>query len=73
MSEGEAVLIDAGLLNTMPLPEVEGDTDKDARGRVIVVGGGASAPGAAILSGLAALRAGAGKLRSEERRVGKEC
>ena len=63
MSEGEAVLIDAALLNTMPLPEVEGDTDKDARGRIIVVGGGASAPGAAILSGLAALRAGAGKLQ----------
>ena len=46
----------------MPLPQPDGDTDKEARGRVVVVGGSARVPGAPMLSGLAALRAGAGKV-----------
>lgn len=36
---------------------------KDERGRILVVGGGSSSPGAVRLAGEAALRAGAGKLR----------
>lgn len=44
---------------TLPAP---GD-DKDARGRVLLVGGSESSPGAVRLAGEAALRAGAGKLR----------
>lgn len=55
--------IDAELLRGLPLPTLAADTDKDARGRVMVVGGGAEVPGAALLSGLAALRVGAGKLQ----------
>jgi hydroxyethylthiazole kinase-like uncharacterized protein yjeF len=39
------------------------DGDKEQRGRVLVVGGGRETPGAVILAGTAALRAGAGKLQ----------
>ena len=54
--------IDATLLRRMPLPWPEQDTDKDARGKVLVAGGSATSAGAVALSGLAALRAGAGKV-----------
>jgi ADP-dependent NAD(P)H-hydrate dehydratase len=50
-------------LDGHPLPEPEEGTDKDERGAVLVVAGSAQTPGAALLSGVAALRAGAGKLK----------
>ena len=46
----------------MPLP-IPAAGDKDDRGRVLVVGGSVEVPGAALLAGTAALRAGAGKLQ----------
>lgn len=51
------------LLRSMPLPVPDRDTDKNSRGRVLVVGGSSTSPGGALLSGLAALRAGAGKVK----------
>jgi hydroxyethylthiazole kinase-like uncharacterized protein yjeF len=45
----------------MPLPDPHGG--KEQRGRVLVVGGSSRVPGAALLAGTAALRAGAGKLQ----------
>jgi len=51
------------LLQKWPLPRPAGDSDKNSRGRVLAVAGGAGSPGAAILTGVAALRAGAGKLQ----------
>ena len=63
MTAPSIVEIDEKLLKKSPLPLPGGDTDKDERGRVIVVGGSARVPGAPILSGLAALRAGAGKVQ----------
>jgi hydroxyethylthiazole kinase-like uncharacterized protein yjeF len=45
----------------LPLPGEGGD--KEERGRVLVVGGGRETPGAVLLAGEAALRAGAGKLQ----------
>jgi ADP-dependent NAD(P)H-hydrate dehydratase len=51
------------LLHSMPLPQHREGDDKDGRGRVLVIGGSVEVPGAALLSGLAALRAGAGKLQ----------
>jgi ADP-dependent NAD(P)H-hydrate dehydratase len=48
------------LLRRWPLPEA-GDS-KYGRGQVMVVGGAQRSPGAAMLSGLAALRVGAGRL-----------
>lgn len=54
--------LDAHLLRGWPLPEVAADADKEDRGRVLVIAGSREIPGAAILAGTAALRAGAGKL-----------
>ena len=51
------------LLHAWPLPMPGARGDKDARGRVLVVGGAAQMPGAVILAAVAALRAGAGKLQ----------
>jgi hydroxyethylthiazole kinase-like uncharacterized protein yjeF len=51
------------LLRRLPLPEPDAGGDKDARGRVLAVGGSAQTPGAILLGGVAALRAGAGKLQ----------
>ena len=45
-----------------PLPDPGSDADKEARGHVLVVAGSHEMPGAALLAGEAALRAGAGKL-----------
>lgn len=46
-----------------PLPQPEGETDKNARGRVLVAGSSRTVPGAIALTGEAALRAGAGKVQ----------
>jgi len=48
------------LLRDWPLPAV-GDS-KYSRGQVVIVGGAASSPGAALLAGVASLRIGAGRL-----------
>ena len=55
--------LDADLLKSFPLPPLAEDGDKEDRGRALVIGGSAEVPGAAILAGTAALRAGAGKLQ----------
>jgi hydroxyethylthiazole kinase-like uncharacterized protein yjeF len=49
------------LLRNWPLPVPPSDSDKEDRGRVLVVGGATETPGAALLAATAALRAGAGK------------
>ena len=61
MSAAENVTPD--LLRRMPLPQHRDGDDKDGRGRVLVVAGSVEVPGAALLAGTAALRAGAGKLQ----------
>lgn len=53
-------LVTATLLRGWPLP-APGE-DKYSRGSVLVVGGARATPGAALLAGTAALRAGAGKV-----------
>src|SRR4051794_21465658 len=57
------VSVTEALLRSMPLPRHEQGEDKDERGRVLVIGGSAETPGGVLLAGLAALRAGAGKLQ----------
>jgi len=52
--------VTASVLRELALPE-PGD-DKDANGRLLVVGGSTRSPGAVRLAGEAALRAGAGKV-----------
>ncbi len=64
-----AILNDASIritpdrLRGMALPHPGDGADKDGRGRVLVVGGSLEVPGALLLAGTAALRAGAGKLQ----------
>src|SRR4051794_28334631 len=58
-----AELVTADLLRSWPVPEPDEDGDKTSRGTVHVIGGAVSTPGAVMLAGLGALRAGAGKLR----------
>ncbi|PPT76754.1 NAD(P)H-hydrate dehydratase [Xanthomonas arboricola pv. populi] len=54
-------MLTAAALRSMPLPAPGGD--KEQRGRVLIVGGSMRVPGAVLLAGEAALRAGAGKLQ----------
>ena len=55
--------LDRDWLRAHPLPSFDRATDKNSRGRLLCVGGGASAPGALLLTGEAALRAGCGKVQ----------
>jgi hydroxyethylthiazole kinase-like uncharacterized protein yjeF len=55
-----ATLVTPSLLREWPLPAP--GQDKYSRGSVLVIGGARATPGAALLAGTAALRAGAGKL-----------
>lgn len=57
------LIITPALLRRMPLPQPDAGGDKEARGRVLVVGGAPEMPGAVVLAANAALRAGAGKLQ----------
>jgi len=57
-----AEVVSPTLLRAWPLPEPDENGSKHDRGTVLVVGGAASTPGAVLLAGLAALRAGAGRL-----------
>jgi hydroxyethylthiazole kinase-like uncharacterized protein yjeF len=59
----EPIDVTPELLRARPLPRLHETADKEARGRVLCVGGSAELAGALILAGTAALRAGAGKLQ----------
>jgi len=54
--------LDRAALDEHPLPPVI-DGDKHTKGRILVLAGSRSVPGAALLAAIAAMRAGAGKLR----------
>jgi ADP-dependent NAD(P)H-hydrate dehydratase len=56
-------VVTRAFLRRTPLPPLASDDDKETRGRVLVVGGSTLVPGAILLAGVAALRAGAGKLQ----------
>ncbi len=55
--------LDAEWLRDHPLPVPAEDSDKNERGRVLVLGGSLQVPGGIRLTAEAALRAGAGKVR----------
>jgi ADP-dependent NAD(P)H-hydrate dehydratase len=55
--------VTAPLLRRWPLPQPSADADKSDRGVAMVAGGSSEIPGALLLAGVAALRAGAGKLQ----------
>ena len=62
-AEKRPVAVTPALLPRWPLLQPDKDDDKRDRGVAMVVGGSAEVPGALILAGVAALRAGAGKLQ----------
>jgi len=53
--------LDRGALKSHPLPSVV-NGDKETKGRILIIAGSREVPGAALLSAMAAMRAGAGKL-----------
>lgn len=59
----EPGVLDAAWCAAHPLPDHGPSTDKNARGRVLLVGGSKFVPGALGLTGEAVLRSGAGKLQ----------
>ncbi|NLR39427.1 NAD(P)H-hydrate dehydratase [Novosphingobium sp. ERW19] len=59
----KAQTLDGAWLRKHPLPQPDEESDKNARGRVLVVGGCTMVPGGVRLTAEAALRAGAGKVR----------
>ncbi|MCW2642929.1 MAG: NAD(P)H-hydrate dehydratase [Dactylosporangium sp.] len=62
-NRSEPQVITPRLLREWPLPIPGSSADKGARGTVLVVGGSRFTPGAVLLAGVAALRAGAGVLQ----------
>lgn len=59
----DPIALDSAWIGANPLPVHGGGTDKNSRGRVLAIGGSRRSPGAIRLTGEAALRAGAGKVR----------
>ncbi len=57
----EPPVVTQPLLRDWPLPDPDGS--KDAKGRLLVVGGSDRTPGAVLLAAEAALRVGAGKVQ----------
>src|SRR5688572_15090459 len=57
----DVVDVTAAVLRDWPLPDL--GTDKESRGRTLIIGGSAQTPGAVLLAAEAALRSGAGKLQ----------
>lgn len=55
--------LDSNWLRAHPLPVPDRNTDKNARGRVAIVGGSRFVPGGIALTAEAALRSGAGKVQ----------
>lgn len=61
---GETITpLDSNWLREHPLPEPGVHADKNARGRVFIIGGCQQVPGGLLLTAEAALRAGAGKVQ----------
>lgn len=58
-----SVPIDSAWRAAHPLPGIASGLDKEERGRVVLVGGSSTVPGAVLLTGEAVLRAGAGKVQ----------
>jgi ADP-dependent NAD(P)H-hydrate dehydratase len=59
----QEIEITGALLRDWPLPQPSTNSDKEERGRVLIVGGSSEMPGTVILAALSALRAGAGKVQ----------
>jgi hydroxyethylthiazole kinase-like uncharacterized protein yjeF len=58
----EPVTLDAGTLKRFPLPPIKSG-DKNARGSILIIAGSREVAGAALLTAMGAMRAGAGRLQ----------
>jgi ADP-dependent NAD(P)H-hydrate dehydratase len=54
--------VSTALLRRWPLPAIDGTLGKEERGKLLLIAGSEANPGAALLAGVSALRAGAGTL-----------
>lgn len=63
LADMATVVVTPAVLRGMPLPDHGDETSKHDRGSILVVGGSRETPGAVLLAGVAALRAGAGRLQ----------
>jgi ADP-dependent NAD(P)H-hydrate dehydratase len=59
----DTVVVTPAVLRDLAPVRPEGSAHKGMRGRVLIIGGSSEMPGAALLAGIAALRAGAGVLQ----------
>lgn len=59
----DMIEINSAWCNANPVPPPTGDTSKDGRGSLVIAGGSRLVPGALLLTGEAALRVGAGKVK----------
>ena len=62
-AKSRAIPVTPALLRRWPLPGAGDEGDKQSRGVALIIGGASETPGALLLAGVAALRAGAGKLQ----------
>lgn len=62
-AKSRAIAVTPALLRRWPLPVPGDEGDKQTRGVAMIIGGASEIPGALLLAGVAALRAGAGKLQ----------
>jgi hydroxyethylthiazole kinase-like uncharacterized protein yjeF len=58
----KVVELDAAMLKRHPLPKI-GSGDKDERGSIVIIAGSREVAGAALLTAMGAMRAGAGRLQ----------
>jgi len=63
VNQSDAIPLSLEELRKMPIPHPGEASDKEKRGRVLVIGSSRRVPGAVLLSGVAALRSGAGKVQ----------
>ena len=59
----EPIVVTPPVLRERPLPAIDATVDKHDRGIALIIGGSRDTPGAVLLAGVAALRAGAGTLQ----------
>lgn len=64
MGVADPIPLDSNWLREHPLPDPGVHADKNARGRVFIIGGCTRVPGGLLLTAEAALRAGAGKVQA---------
>jgi hydroxyethylthiazole kinase-like uncharacterized protein yjeF len=63
LPRAEPIVVSPPVLRERPLPNIDATVDKHDRGIALIVGGSRDTPGAVLLAGVAALRAGAGTLQ----------